>query len=297
MDLSRAKTVLIAAFFLLNVFLFYYIWQEEAGSMFAFGQQAELSQLEAALETANLEMAVTLPRGGIRIGHLVVEPWEIEHKAAVTPVWEALGIQLETDPENLTKERFWSELEEERVIISRYSEGNYKLLIREQGVISLSSSLHELPGEEAARDEIEEAAEALVAAIPYLGDFELDYVQKGQEWLVFNYRQLYQGFPLYAGYLQVFMQGMQPAGFYLYRLNPQGFAEQEREIIPPSTALLRFLEGYARGSREKTIIDFSLGYYSQEYDAERWEIPPVWRIRLNNGEVYYINAFTGQLER
>jgi hypothetical protein len=60
---------------------------------------------------------------------------------------------------------------------------------------------------------------------------------------------------------------------------------------------LRLIDAYKGGALETGIIDFSLGYYSQEYDAERWEIPPVWRIRLDNGEVYYINAFTGNLER
>ena len=61
-------------------------------------------------------------------------------------------------------------------------------------------------------------------------------------------------------------------------------------------ALLRFLERYEGSETGESIVDFSLGYYTREYDAQRWEIPPVWRIRLNNGEIYYINAFTGNPE-
>lgn len=295
MELSRAKSLLIVAFLLLNLFLFYHIWQEQGESLFPFGQQEEFSQLETALGDAKLEMAVGIPRGGIRIGHLVVEPWETGRNEIVAPVWEALGMQGDA-PQELLEEAS-SEAGEERVIISRHGAGDYKLVLREGGTVSLSSALDKPLEEDVAWDDMEKAAQDFVEAIPYMADFELDYVQHGQEWTVFNYRQKYDHFPLYAGYLQVFMSGLDLTGFHLYRLEPVGFAEQAREIVPPSTALLRFLEVYAADGRQKSIVDFSLGYYSQEYDAERWEIPPVWRIRLNNGELYYINAFTGHLER
>ncbi len=295
MELSRAKTLLIAAFLLLNVFLFYHIWEEQGESLLPFGQEEELSQLQSALDDAKLEMAAGLPRGGIRIGHLVVEPWEIERSEIVFPVWEALGMQGEAVSNALEEQP--AQAGEERVIISRHGRGDYKLVLREGGTVSLSSELDKSLEENVAWDEMERVAQDFVDAIPYMADFELDYMQHGQEWTVINYRQHHDHFPLYAGYLQVFMNGLDLTGFYLYRLEPVGFAEQAREIVPPSTALLRFLEVYAPDGRQKAIVDFSLGYYSQEYDAERWEIPPVWRIRLNNGELYYINAFTGHLER
>ncbi len=295
MELSRAKTLLIAAFFLLNLFLFYHIWEEKGESLFPYGQEEELSQLESALEEAKLEMAIGLPRGGIRIGHLVVEPWKIERSEAVHPVWDALGIEREAASDVLEEQP--AQAEEERVIISRHGTGDYRLVLREGGTVSLNSALETPSEEDVAWEEMEKAAQDFVDGIPYMADFELDYMQRGQEGTVLNYRQVYDHFPLYAGYLQVFMNGLDLTGFYLYRLEPVGFAEQAREIVPPSTALLRFLEVYAPDGRHKAIVDFSLGYYSQEYDAERWEIPPVWRIRLNNGELYYINAFTGNLER
>ncbi len=294
MELSRAKTVLIVAFLMLNLFLFYHLWQEEVDGIFAFGQEEEFFQLETALDAANLEMAVSLPRGGIRIGHLVVEPWKIQRNEAVLPIWDAFGFEADSSFEALDEQRSVSE---ERVIISRYSMNDYKLIIQNEGIITLSSSSTESVNEIVTLDETEKAAASFIASIPFMKDFELDYIQQSEEWMVFNYRQLFHDFPLYAGHLQLFMSGLNPSGFNLYRLEPAGFAEQEREVIPPSTALMRFLEVYSHGGRKNTIVDFSLGYYSQEYDAERWEIPPVWRIRLSNGEVYYINAFTGHLER
>ena len=294
MELSRAKTVLIVAFLMLNLFLFYHLWEEEGDGVFAFGQKEEFFQLESALDAAKLDIAVSLPRGGIRIGHLVVEPWNIHRNEVVLPIWNALGVEIDLTSEALEEH---SSLSEERVIISRYSTNDFKLIIRNEGIITLNSSSPRSAGGIVTLDEKEKAADAFVKSIPFVEDFELDYIQQSEDKIVFNYRQLYHDFPLYAGHLQLFMNGLNPSGFYLYRLEPVGFAEQEREIIPPYTALMRFLEVYSHGGLEKTIVDFSLGYYSQDYDAERWEIPPVWRIRLNNGELYYINAFTGYLER
>ncbi len=298
MELSRAKTVLIFAFLFLNIFLFYHLWQEEGESIFAFGQEEEYFQLEEALESANLEMDVPLPRSGKRVGHLVVKPWQIQRGEAVQAVWNALDFHVDSSSESI--EEHEPDLEEERVIISRHSIEDYQLIIRNEGIINLKRSSKTPPEDardNASQEDIEKAADDFVQSIPFLQDYELDYVQEGDKWLLLNYRQLFDDNPLYAGYLQLSMDGLEPTGFYLYRLQPVGYAEQEREVIPPSTALLRFLESYSGAGRKKSIVDFSLGYYSQEYDAERWEIPPVWRIRLNNGEVYYINAFTGQLER
>ena len=173
-----------------------------------------------------------------------------------------------------------------------------KLIVRKGGSISLKlkEGSKVQNSNSGSREEIIQSAQERIEGISFMKNFIYDYVQEGQKGPVLNFRQEYDSFPLYAGYLQLFMHGHKPEECYLYCLEPIGFAEQKREAIPPSTALLRLIEAYKGGVRQARIIDFSLGYYSQEYDAERWEIPPVWRIRLDNGEVYYINAFTGNLE-
>ncbi|NLA26320.1 MAG: hypothetical protein GX878_02885, partial [Firmicutes bacterium] len=43
-------------------------------------------------------------------------------------------------------------------------------------------------------------------------------------------------------------------------------------------------------------VKAELGFYSRDYDAEEWEVPPVWRFLFEDGEISYINAFTGNLE-
>jgi regulatory protein YycI of two-component signal transduction system YycFG len=146
----------------------------------------------------------------------------------------------------------------------------------------------------------EEALEIFefIGSLSYLEGFIEDYTLHEEKGTSIFLRQEYEGFPLYTRQTYVFspVDG-EPLLISFFRLDILGFAEQEREIIPSSTALLRFLERYEGHERPMSIMEFSLGYYTQEYDAQRWEIPPVWRIRLNNGELYYINAFTGNPEQ
>ena len=62
MDLSRAKTVLICTFLILNIFLLYQILlNERGGNTGLFGRIEEMSRLEAALLEAGLSLEVPLP--------------------------------------------------------------------------------------------------------------------------------------------------------------------------------------------------------------------------------------------
>jgi hypothetical protein len=272
MDLSRAKTVLILTFLCLNIVLLYQIWADEAGdSPVLFGGEEKASQLEAALQQANLFLNITLPRGGMRVAHLEVTPWQPDPAEVIHIFWNALAEGEDTA-------------------------ARQQHILPGDGPMILSGVFAGLPP-----GQLRTAAQAFVEQIPFLNDFVYDYIISGDNVTALYYRQEFAGFPLYAGYLQFRHEGAgtkdSRVDVYIYRLSPLGFAEQEREVIPPATALWRFLETYTgENGQAAAIVEFSLGYYSEEYAAQLWEIAPVWRIRLDNGEVYYINAFTGYRE-
>ena len=112
----------------------------------------------------------------------------------------------------------------------------------------------------------------------------------------YRYLQTYQGFPLFFSYTDVKMEEGNVVEVKLYRVVPQGFTEQEIQTISAAEAVETFIQSSdAQGTL--TIVDISLGYYSQDYDAERWEIVPVWRIASSDGAVFLINAFTGEPEQ
>jgi len=295
-DLSKAKTVLIVTFLFLNIFLVSQILLDEGrGSLASFGRNEEISRLETALQEAGISLDITLPRGGLRIAHLIVEPWRFQLEDIIYELWSV----LEKDETELPPiyEEYDSVNEDENLRIVTYLFGEYTLVERKEGSLNLKTKEEGSLLQNINTEDLQNSAQKFLNELSFMDNLIYDYTQVSQKGPILNYRQEYEDFPLYAGYLQLYMHESNPAGFYLYRLDPIGFAEQKREIIPPSTALVRFLEAYSKSSYKTSIIEFTLGYYSQEYDAERWEIPPVWRIRLNNGEVYYVNAFTGNLER
>lgn len=300
MDLSRAKTVLIFTFLFLNIFLLYHILEEEAGNSDFFSQEEHVTGLEEALEEADLVLDITLPRGGMRCAYLVVEPWRIEEEMLITELWNALEDEERPLPEVAKNiDSVQGETDSEKTI---YQFGNYEVAVSEEGSLSFKRlSFPSTEEEYMETDNIEEdymeLAGEFIEQISFLQGFSHDFYQQREGQVIIYYAQEFEGFPLYTGYLQLFMSNGQIEAFHLYRLQPREFAQQTREIIPPSTALLRFLEAYSGGFAGAEILEFSLGYYSQKYDADRWEIPPAWRIRLSNDELYYINAFTGSLER
>ena len=316
MNLSRAKTVLIWSFLILNIFLIYQLWQDQGYGRFAsFGQQEEIMRLELALQNADLTMPISLPKSTMSLSYMLAEPKISDPLELIAELWEVLeGPQapspsiISTKNEGIGSDEAEAETEakieaeEPSIDYVDYFFGKHKLNYRQNGNLSLhlSCGIQAKEGgneEENSQEEIREILE-LLGEFSFLEDFTVDYTLRAENGIFVFLRQEYENYPLYTRYAYAFSSaGDETLMIRFFRLDILGFAEQEREIIPSSTALLRFLERYEGHDGPMSILEFSLGYYTQEYDAERWEIPPVWRIRLNNGELYYINAFTGNSEQ
>ena len=292
MNLSRAKTVLICTFLALNIFLCYQLWQDQGyGGFASFGQKEEITRLEIALQNAGLILEANLPKSTEPVAYMIVEPWTYSPQELIFNLWESLEGPEESVPEITIDFSKNADKEGEENLLA-YSFGRYELVVSRTGTAVLKFAPRD---EEAKQITTEQEAQQLIKSISFLDDFVPDYSHPAENGKIICFRQEYEKFPLYAGYLHYFVIKRQPI-LQFYRLEVLGFADQKREVISSSTALLRFLERYEKTEGEVSIVEFSMGYYTREYDAERWEIPPVWRIRLNNGELYYINAFTGNPE-
>lgn len=306
MDFSRARTVLIGVFLFLNIFLLYQIWQDEDRGDFAFpGRKEEVSRLETALRTAGFSLEASLPRGGMRLAHLVVEPWRFDAAELVLTLWTLWEKEEGLPPvvEEANKEGDGG-VEGGKT----YFCGGYSLHVEKEGLLVFEAKQKRAFGQKVDNDNREvmlKTAQEIIQKTPFLQGFIFDYAQETEKGTVLFYRQEYEELPLYGGYLELLCGEKGKIVFSLYRLEPRGFAAQTREIISPAAALLRFLETYKPDTfkaeqdttKRKSITEIALGFYSHGYDAERWEIPPVWRIRLGNGEIFYVNAFTGNLEK
>ena len=268
------------AFLLLNLFLSYQLWlQGGVSSATPLQRDGEMPRLEVALEEAGLTMDFSPPRGAMRLSHLSVEPVELSRQ-------ELLNFFF-PQADELVVQRVDQHI--------HYRQGDRNLSIDPTGLVSFRLD-RENNAEEITEEEALQLAPELLEIIAAQVELQEDYhMPRGEGWFL-NYSQEFNDFPIFSGYLQIQVAGKEIVNVELYLLDPLEFSGQEREIIPVSTALLRFLEEYGQDVAGTEIIKLDLGFYSPQYVAERWEIPPVWRILIDSGEVFYINAFTGHLE-
>ncbi|HSW67341.1 MAG TPA: two-component system regulatory protein YycI [Bacteroidales bacterium] len=124
----------------------------------------------------------------------------------------------------------------------------------------------------------------------------IETVETGQ--IVVHYYQMFNNIPLFVGHLKVFIQLDHIYAIQLYWLYPiERTPKREIEIISAADALTNLIGELGFSNEPRQILQVELGFFSGEYDAERWEVPPVWRIVMDDGQKYYINAFLGNLEQ
>ncbi|MCJ7806794.1 MAG: two-component system regulatory protein YycI, partial [Clostridia bacterium] len=112
------------------------------------------------------------------------------------------------------------------------------------------------------------------------------------------YYQVFDNMPIFAGQLKVIIESdnIKAVEIYWLKLIERG-PVREMEVISATEALTNLVKGLGPNSEPRMINRIDLGYFSGVYDAEKWEIPPVWRVVLDGQDCYYINAFTGNLEQ
>ena len=300
MNLGRAKSILILTFLALNLFLFYQLWQGQwYGGFTSFRREEEITRMELALENAGLSLQVNLPKGTLPMAYMLVEPWLFDPYALINEIWGIIE-----DPQTplpsitiINNEGSGMDVESEKPSTD-FSFGDDHLRLSQNGLAVIRLEIGgraEKSGRENIDEYLREIRES-VGKLSFYQGFISDYIVQEENEIISYSIQEYENYPLYTRYPSILFTDHEAIMMQFYRLDIIGFGEQKREIIPSTTALLRFLERYEGTDAPAGITGFTLGYYAHEYDAERWEIPPVWRIRLSSGEIYYINAFTGNPE-
>jgi hypothetical protein len=112
----------------------------------------------------------------------------------------------------------------------------------------------------------------------------------------YRYVQVFQRMPLFAGYVEVSVISGAIRKVEVNRLQPLEFSGREVRVISAAEAVAAFINKDLY-LPDRRIVDITLGYFSQDYDASRWEIAPAWRVATADGRLLYVNAFTGELER
>ena len=284
MNLGRAKSVLIYAFLGLNLFLGYHLFWPNIGTFMQTAvTAADLQQAQNYLAANNYYLTTEVSRSAQQSAFLTVTPAQklLEEVIALFPHDEGT-------------------LEENGIIYYRTS--GRELSVHPSGLVQLKFQ----PGLFAAEHssdledrEISRLVQQLLQDHFILPEHaRFDYIEKETEGrLTVHFYQELSDIPLFAGYLKVTFVQDHIMNVELYWLDLMEWPrEGEMEVIPATDALIKLVEELGPSSQPRDIIKAELGFFSREYNAEKWEVPPVWRILMEDGMVYYVNAFTGNLE-
>jgi len=114
---------------------------------------------------------------------------------------------------------------------------------------------------------------------------------------VVNYYQEFQGQPIFGSRISAVVHEGTVETLVLTWFEPCGPSGNPRTVISPTEALFtaaRVLERFV--GLPATVERIILGYYSEAYKARQWETVPVWMVRTTDGLDIYVNAYTGEPE-
>jgi len=281
LDLSKAKNILILAFLLLNLFLSYRLWFSpqplQAGRCLS-GE--DLEKVRVLLTAAGYELAAPIPRQAPRLSllHVYREPQQSD---ALVEMFLGADVAESVTTNGLT-------------VFAK--EGNSVTVTPSGQVVFRSAAKRK--NSLASMEENRQLAELFLQERGlWREDLKLDFFRsrgaKGDSF--FRFVQTYHGFPLFFSTVEVLVAAGQVREVTIYRVASQGFSSKEVQVISALEAVQIFVEQPSVMPAQK-ITDISLGYFSEDYDAERWETVPVWRIAGVDGTAVYINAFNGEVE-
>ncbi len=286
MNLGRAKTILVIAFAGLNLFLGYHLFWPDFGRLTKVAVTAEdVRATEAILDDNNFTLETTLDRS-IQVSDFLTVTPAIDYQGEILQHFIKKGAGI-AEYEGMTAYR----ADTETAVV--YSSGLVRI-IYEPGVLLDENSI--ILSSEQIGELVTQFLEEEQLMPP---DVALDNVEvKSPDYVTVYFHQIYEGAPIFAGQLTVTVESNYIIAVEVYMLTTvERVPAREVEVISATEALTNLVEALGPSSDPRIIKDIELGYYSGEYEAEKWEIPPVWRVVLDNHEYHYINAFTGNIEQ
>jgi len=292
MDWSKAKSILIVSFLILNLLLAYRLYLEPTLALASDGLSKEqIESIETMLQKHGVNLSTALPSAAPRVPimHIQVHSYnEQEISKLKTSILGPNAIQV--SPNTLP---FDDQL--------NFADGFKDLNITARGYVTyynrdLQVSNDMITADEAKAIGHEFFTERLGAPTDFVFD-SVSYIEP-MGYRV-DYVQTHKGSYVFPGYIMMIVK---PSGVYamwMCRLDITTQLLAKKTIITAHEALLNLLSYRinAGESSALTIHGVDMGFYDTIYDAEQsWQIPPVWRVRSDAGD-YYINALSGIIEQ
>lgn len=285
MNLGRAKTILIIAFTGLNLFLGYHLFWPDFGRLTTVAVTAEDIQVtEAFLNENNYYLETPLDRS-VKVGDFLSVAPAVGFQGDILQLFIKKGAGI-VEAENATA----------------YKVDNKTAYVYPGGLIRITfePSLEfgyngNEPDEEQLKDKLESFISEELIMPEGLAYDRMEVTDS--EKIVLKYHRLLDGKPIYASQLQAYFDSGALDLIEISWLNPvERVPPREMEVISATDALANLVDLLGPSEQPVNIKSVELGYFSAEYEAEKWEIPPVWRIQLGENMLHYVNAFTGNIE-
>lgn len=155
-------------------------------------------------------------------------------------------------------------------------------------------------------NQVQQAAEAYLQQMSLLPDNVAvtgAYARPESDTAVVEFVPRFGGHLVFSGYIRVEVSSRGIESVSILWVEPRGYTSAPPKAIRPVGEALLRLAGRLAGEQTKAVTEIKLGYYAgrtltatQAGSIQGWDTVPVWRIRLDSGEVYYINAFNGEWE-
>ncbi|MGO4370229.1 two-component system regulatory protein YycI [Paenibacillus sp. 2TAB19] len=236
MDWSRAKSVLIFSFLLLNILLGYQLWLDIREQVNVNVNSAELPQDKVLLmQQKGISLSANLP--------------------LETPELRDITYLLHSD--------------------SRKNAQPIMLETAVDGRIVFTQS---------------ELVKTLGSIIPELNQYVYDQLVSDDG--VFVLHRITEGRPMFDVKLELHHSFQKITGYQQDRIEilSRGDAKQ---VLPAAKVVASLIETYLPNGA--VITDIQLGYHGQIFDSEKQVSAPSWRVMLEDGQIYYVHAISGEV--
>lgn len=130
--------------------------------------------------------------------------------------------------------------------------------------------------------------------IPELDEYEIDdAVSKSDELLVMN--QFVNDLPLFQVNIMLDVVDQKFVRYSQNYVEVTSLIEQEEQPALSAYRVLRLL-AESKMKSGSVIKDISLGYHGQLFEGDTQVLAPKWRVMLQNGDLYYVHAISGEVE-
>lgn len=283
MDWARAKTILIAAFIITNIFLAYNVWQAKYyGYTSERISEQSISEMVAILEGKDIKVKAPIPKDIYVDGILTVEYMEIDAQQLFETVFD----------HNYTNPTIHGDT------IKHVKGGTILQIKNNREIFYNNLDLRSMPRASLTEQEALMIGENFLKKLGLYRDAMVtESIRPTDNGYHLSFGQLYKNRPLEISTVEMEVTAEGVYSMRMLWLNPVETQPGRKKIIHALDALIKLA-----GRREVLdntpveIDSIDLVHYFDWETAREGEALPAWRICVNN-HPYYVNALTGQIDR